>query len=139
MFAVKITDLTKRYAKGEEALKGIDLTVLAGDFFALLGSNGAGKSTTIGILSSLINKSSGSIEVFGYDLKKEPELAKSCIGLVPQEFNFNQFEPVDEILINQAGFTAYLEMRQKSELNTILKSLAFGISVKRKHVSFPGV
>jgi len=104
MFAVKITDLTKRYTKGEEALKGIDLTVLAGDFFALLGSNGAGKSTTIGILSSLINKSSGSIEVFGYDLKKEPELAKSCIGLVPQEFNFNQFEPVDEILINQAGF-----------------------------------
>jgi len=104
MFAVKITDLTKRYAKGEEALKGIDLTVSAGDFFALLGPNGAGKSTTIGILSSLINKSSGSIEVFGYDLEKEPELAKSCIGLVPQEFNFNQFEPVDEILINQAGF-----------------------------------
>jgi len=104
MFAVKITDLTKRYAKGEEALKGIDLTVSAGDFFALLGPNGAGKSTTIGILSSLVNKSSGSIEVFGYDLEKEPELAKSCIGLVPQEFNFNQFEPVDEILINQAGF-----------------------------------
>jgi len=104
MFAVKITDLTKRYAKGEEALKGIDLTVSAGDFFALLGPNGAGKSTTIGILSSLINKSSGSIEVFGHDLEKEPELAKSCIGLVPQEFNFNQFEPVDEILINQAGF-----------------------------------
>ena len=104
MFAVKITDLTKRYAKDEEALKGIDLTVSAGDFFALLGPNGAGKSTTIGILSSLINKSSGSIEVFGHDLEKEPELAKSCIGLVPQEFNFNQFEPVDEILINQAGF-----------------------------------
>ena len=104
MFAVKITDLTKRYAKGEEALKGIDLTVSAGDFFALLGPNGAGKSTTIGILSSLVNKSSGSIEVFGHDLEKEPELAKSCIGLVPQEFNFNQFEPVDEILINQAGF-----------------------------------
>jgi len=104
MFAVKITDLTKRYAKGEEALKGIDLTVSAGDFFALLGPNGAGKSTTIGILSSLVNKSSGSIEVFGHDLEKEPEFAKSCIGLVPQEFNFNQFEPVDEILINQAGF-----------------------------------
>ena len=104
MFAVKITDLTKRYAKGEEALKGIDLAVSAGDFFALLGPNGAGKSTTIGVLSSLVNKSSGSIEVFGHDLEKEPELAKSCIGLVPQEFNFNQFEPVDEILINQAGF-----------------------------------
>jgi len=104
MFAVKITDLKKRYAKGEEALKGINLTVSAGDFFALLGPNGAGKSTTIGILSSLVNKSSGSIEVFGHDLEKEPEFAKSCIGLVPQEFNFNQFEPVDEILINQAGF-----------------------------------
>jgi len=124
MFAVKITDLTKRYAKGEEALKGINLTVSAGDFFALLGPNGAGKSTTIGILSSLINKSSGSIEVFGYDLEKEPELAKSCIGLVPQEFNFNQFEPVDEILINQAGFYGIPRTEAKQRAEHYLKKLS---------------
>lgn len=124
MFAVKITDLTKRYAKGEEALKGIDLTVSAGDFFALLGPNGAGKSTTIGILSSLVNKSSGSIEVFGHDLEKEPELAKSCIGLVPQEFNFNQFEPVDEILINQAGFYGIPRTEAKQRAEHYLKKLS---------------
>ena len=124
MFAVKITDLTKRYAKGEEAQKGIDLTVSAGDFFALLGPNGAGKSTTIGILSSLINKSSGSIEVFGYDLETEPELAKSCIGLVPQEFNFNQFEPVDEILINQAGFYGIPRAEAKQRAEHYLKKLS---------------
>ena len=124
MFAVKITDLTKRYAKGEQALKGIDLTVSAGDFFALLGPNGAGKSTTIGILSSLVNKSSGSIEVFGYDLENEPELAKSCIGLVPQEFNFNQFEPVDEILINQAGFYGIPRAEAKQRAEHYLKKLS---------------
>jgi len=124
MFAVKITDLTKRYTKGEEALKGIDLTVSAGDFFALLGPNGAGKSTTIGILSSLVNKSSGSIEVFGHDLEKEPELAKSCIGLVPQEFNFNQFEPVDEILINQAGFYGIPRTEAKQRAEHYLKKLS---------------
>jgi len=124
MFAVKITDLTKRYAKTEEALKGIDLTVSAGDFFALLGPNGAGKSTTIGILSSLVNKSSGSIEVFGHDLEKEPELAKSCIGLVPQEFNFNQFEPVDEILINQAGFYGIPRTEAKQRAEHYLKKLS---------------
>ena len=124
MFAVKITDLTKRYAKGEEALKGIDLTVSAGDFFALLGPNGAGKSTKIGILSSLVNKSSGSIEVFGHDLEKEPELAKSCIGLVPQEFNFNQFEPVDEILINQAGFYGIPRAEAKQRAEHYLKKLS---------------
>jgi len=124
MFAVKITDLTKRYAKGEEALKGIDLTVSAGYFFALLGPNGAGKSTTIGILSSLVNKSSGTIEVFGHDLEKEPELAKSCIGLVPQEFNFNQFEPVDEILINQAGFYGIPRAEAKQRAEHYLKKLS---------------
>jgi len=124
MFAVKITDLTKCYAKGEEALKGIDLTVSACDFFALLGPNGAGKSTTIGILSSLVNKSSGTIEVFGHDLEKEPELAKSCIGLVPQEFNFNQFEPVDEILINQAGFYGIPRAEAKQRAEHYLKKLS---------------
>jgi len=102
--ALSIQNLTKVYKTGVTALQGIDLTVEQGDFFALLGPNGAGKSTTIGIISSLVNKSSGTVKVFGHDLDTELAAAKSCIGLVPQEFNFNQFEPVLEILANQAGY-----------------------------------
>ncbi len=102
--AVILENLSKTYANGTTALAGIDLSVNAGDFFALLGPNGAGKSTAIGILCSLINKTSGSVSVFGHDQDKQPELVKSHIGLVPQEFNFNQFEPVVEIVINQAGY-----------------------------------
>lgn len=104
MSALKLTALHKTYGSGFEALKGIDLEVAEGDFFALLGPNGAGKSTAIGIISSLINKSSGRVEVFGHDLDREREAVQSCIGLVPQEFNFNQFEPVLEVVLNQAGF-----------------------------------
>ena len=102
--ALTILKLSKTYSNGVEALKGIDLQVEAGDFFALLGPNGAGKSTAIGIICSLVNKSSGSVEVFGHDIDTQRDSAKSCIGLVPQEFNFNQFEPVIEIVINQAGY-----------------------------------
>jgi len=102
--ALTIENLSKTYPNGVEALKGIDLQVEAGDFFALLGPNGAGKSTAIGIICSLVNKTSGSAEVFGYDIETQRDSAKSCIGLVPQEFNFNQFEPVIEIVINQAGY-----------------------------------
>nr|WP_218650048.1 ABC transporter ATP-binding protein [endosymbiont of Lamellibrachia barhami] len=94
----------KRYDNGFEALKGIDLDVKEGDFFALLGPNGAGKSTAIGIIASLVNKSSGQVAVFGHDTDREREAAKQSIGLVPQEFNFNQWEPVVEILVNQAGY-----------------------------------
>ena len=90
--ALKISGLTKTYKGGFQALKGIDLTVKQGDFFALLGPNGAGKSTTIGIITSLVNKTAGSVAVFGHDIDQELEAAKSFIGLVPQEFNFNQFE-----------------------------------------------
>jgi len=102
--AVVLEDLHKTYANGTKALAGIDLSVSAGDFFALLGPNGAGKSTAIGVLSSLINKTSGKVSVFGHDQDHESERVKSHIGLVPQEFNFNQFEPVVEIVINQAGY-----------------------------------
>ena len=102
--AVRLEGLRKIYANGTEALKGIDLKVEAGDFFALLGPNGAGKSTAIGILASLVRKSSGRVEVFGHDLDRDPQAVKRCIGLVPQEFNFNQWEPVEEIVINQAGY-----------------------------------
>jgi ABC-2 type transport system ATP-binding protein len=104
MKALSIRNLRKVYNNGFVALKGIDLDVEAGDFFALLGPNGAGKSTTIGIISSLINASSGSVSVFGYDLQRDRAKAKSCIGLVPQEVNFNQFETVKNILLNQAGY-----------------------------------
>ena len=102
--ALEISGLTKTYKGGFQALKGIDLTVKQGDFFALLGPNGAGKSTTIGIITSLVNKTAGSIAVFGHDIDQELEAAKSFIGLVPQEFNFNQFEPLMKILVNQAGY-----------------------------------
>ncbi|HBY40775.1 ABC-2 type transport system ATP-binding protein [Marisediminitalea aggregata] len=104
MQALTISGLTKTYRGGVQALKGVDLNVAEGDFFALLGPNGAGKSTSIGIISSLVNPSSGDVKVFGYDLHTQKELAKSCIGLVPQEFNFNQFETVLQIVVNQAGY-----------------------------------
>ncbi len=102
--ALSLRNLQKTYANGFTALRGIDLEVQEGDFFALLGPNGAGKSTAIGIITSLVNKSAGTVEVFGHDLDSELAAAKSCLGLVPQEFNFNVFEPVEEIVINQAGF-----------------------------------
>ena len=102
--ALSIQHLTKIYRNGSEALKGINLDVEQGDFFALLGPNGAGKSTTIGIVTSLITKSSGQVSIFGVDLDKDPNRAKSFIGLVPQEFNFNGFEKVKHILVTQAGY-----------------------------------
>ncbi|GAA5215903.1 ABC transporter ATP-binding protein [Corallincola platygyrae] len=104
MNALRIKRLTKTYAGGVKALKGIDLTVEQGDFFALLGPNGAGKSTTIGIICALVNKSEGDVAVFGHDIDQARELAKLEIGLVPQEFNFNQFETVLQIVMNQAGY-----------------------------------
>jgi ABC-2 type transport system ATP-binding protein len=104
MHALSISKLTKTYRNGVEALKGIDLDVEQGDFFALLGPNGAGKTTTIGIIISLVNKSGGAVRVFGHDIDREIQVAKSCIGIVPQEINFNQFESVETILVNQAGF-----------------------------------
>ena len=104
MKALSLKGLTKTYDNGVQALRGIDLEVEQGDFFALLGPNGAGKTTAIGIITSLINKTAGSVEVMGHDLDRNPTATKACIGLVPQEINFNQFERPDEILVNQAGF-----------------------------------
>ena len=104
MFALEIENLHKTYASGLQALKGIDLQVEKGDFFALLGPNGAGKSTCIGIISSLVNKTRGSVRIFGHSIDDEFIIAKSLLGSVPQEFNFNPYEPVEEIVINQAGY-----------------------------------
>jgi ABC-2 type transport system ATP-binding protein len=102
--ALSIRQLTKTYGNGFQALSGIDLDVAEGDFFALLGPNGAGKSTTIGILSTLVNKTSGTVNIFGNDLDKNPAQLKRSIGVVPQEFNFNQFEKTFDIVVTQAGY-----------------------------------
>ncbi|WP_193074277.1 ABC transporter ATP-binding protein [Pseudomonas sp. FME51] len=115
--AITIRGLEKTYPNGMRALRGLDLDVAQGDFFALLGPNGAGKSTTIGILSSLINKSAGKVSIFGHDLDTDLMAAKRCIGVVPQEFNFSQFEKTQDILINQAGYYGIpaKEARERSE------------------------
>lgn len=104
MNALEIKNLNKIYKGGVNALKNMSLEVREGDFFALLGPNGAGKSTTIGIISSLVNKTSGSVSIFGFDLDKQKVEAKNQLGLVPQEFNFNPFETVEQIVMNQAGY-----------------------------------
>ncbi|PSW31836.1 ABC transporter [Photobacterium phosphoreum] len=104
MNALEIKNVSKTYKGGVKALKNMSLNVEQGDFFALLGPNGAGKSTTIGIISSLVNKTSGSVSIFGYDLDSQKVDAKNQLGLVPQEFNFNPFETVEQIVVNQAGF-----------------------------------
>ncbi|MBK6672850.1 MAG: ABC transporter ATP-binding protein [Proteobacteria bacterium] len=104
MHALSVKGLTKTYRNGVQALKGIDLDVEEGDFFALLGPNGAGKTTLIGIVTSLVNKTAGQVSVFGYDIDRDLDRAKSCIGIVPQEINFNMFESPETIVVNQAGF-----------------------------------
>ena len=121
--ALKITQLTKTYPNGFAALKGIDLTVPQGGFFALLGPNGAGKSTTIGIISSLFKPTSGSVEIFGVDLLKQPAKAKQFLGVVPQEFNFMQFEKIEDILIAQAGYFGIPTKESRPRAEKLLKAL----------------
>jgi ABC-2 type transport system ATP-binding protein len=121
--AIEINNLVKTYKNGVTAVKDISLRVEQGDFFALLGPNGAGKSTTIGIVSSLITKTSGQIKIFGTDLDENPALAKHYIGLVPQEFNFNVFEPVVEIVVNQAGYYGIPRKQAFERAEGLLKQL----------------
>jgi len=104
MKAISIKNLNKTYKEGHVALKNVDLEVAEGDFFALLGPNGAGKTTIIGILTSLVNKNSGNVKIFGVDIDEDFDLAKTYLGVVPQEFNFNIFETPYDILITQAGY-----------------------------------
>ncbi|MBA3537059.1 MAG: ABC transporter ATP-binding protein [Tatlockia sp.] len=132
MYALEIKQLRKTYSNGVEALKGIDLTVKSGDFFALLGANGAGKSTTIGLITTLINKTSGSIIINGYDLDTNPELAKSCIGLVPQEINLSIFETCEQVLINQAGYYGIARKEASSRADNLLDQM--GLWKKRKAI-----
>ena len=122
-YAIEIKDLKKRYDNGFEALKGVDLTVAQGDLFALLGPNGAGKSTTIGILCSLVNKSAGSVRIFGVDIDQDFAKAKLHLGVVPQEFNFNVFETVFNVVVTQAGFYGIPLELAKERAEKYLKQL----------------
>lgn len=131
MQALTINNLTKTYKNGVTALKGINLTVPEGDFFALLGPNGAGKSTTIGIITSLVNKTSGQVQVFGYNIDTELEAAKACIGLVPQEFNFGIFEKVIDIVANQGGYYGLARPLAAERAEFYLQKL--GLWEKRNH------
>ena len=123
MKALSIKALAKTYGNGVQALKGIDLDVQEGDFFALLGPNGAGKTTAIGIISSLVTKTAGRVSVFGHDIDRELWLAKSCIGLVPQEINFNMFEKVFTIVVNQAGFYGIPRREARAQAEKYLRQL----------------
>jgi ABC-2 type transport system ATP-binding protein len=123
MYALSVRGLVKTYRNGVQALKGIDLEVERGDFFALLGPNGAGKTTLIGIITSLVNKTAGSLAVFGYDIDKDIDAAKACIGVVPQELNFNQFETPNTILVNQAGFYGIERTVARTRAEKYLKQL----------------
>lgn len=132
MLALDIKQLVKTYDNGVQALKGIDLSVKAGEFFALLGANGAGKSTTIGLITTLLRKTSGSIQIFGHDLDTQTEQAKCCLGLVPQEFNLNIFETCQQILIYQAGYYGIGRKEAKRRSEDLLQQL--GLWEKRHHI-----
>jgi ABC-2 type transport system ATP-binding protein len=121
--ALSIKNLKKTYQDRVEALKGIDLEVKKGDFFALLGPNGAGKTTAINIIINLVNKTHGQVKVFGYDTNKDLETAKRFIGVVPQEFNFNIFEKVFDIVVHQAGYYGINKKIAKKRAERYLKQL----------------
>ena len=133
MNALSVRGLTKTYRNGVRALKGIDLNVEQGDFFALLGPNGAGKTTLIGIVTSLVRKSGGEASIFGYDIDRDLEAAKSCIGVVPQEINFNLFETPETIVVNQAGFYGIARSVARERAQRYLKQLQ--LWDKRNHAS----
>ncbi len=136
--ALQISHLHKTYSNGFVALNDINLSVQQGDFFALLGANGAGKSTTISAVCSLVNKTSGQIKVFGYDLDKQRDKAKSFIGLVPQEFNFNIFEPVIEIIVNQGGYYGIERKEAFQRAEALLKHLDLWEKRKQKAMNLSG-
>ncbi len=123
MKALSIRKLQKTYANGNQALKGIDLTVETGDFYALLGPNGAGKTTAIGIISSLVNKTGGEVEIFGHSIDTDLEAAKSCIGLVPQEINLNLWDSVGNIVTNQAGYYGIGGKHARQRVEKYLRAL----------------
>lgn len=133
MQALSVRGLTKTYKNGVNALKGVDLDVEEGDFFAMLGPNGAGKTTLIGIVTSLVTKSAGQVKVFGHDIDSDLERAKACIGIVPQEINFNMFESPETIVVNQAGFYGIERGLARERAEKYLKQLA--LWEKRKNMA----
>lgn len=136
--ALEITNLKKRYASGTEALKGVSLTVPAGDFYALLGPNGAGKTTIIGISTGLVNKTEGSVKVFGYDIDDDPEMAKTQIGLVGQEINFNPFEKPIDIVANQGGYYGIPRSETIPRAEQLLKDLGLGEKMTNRAMELSG-
>ncbi|WOE31678.1 MULTISPECIES: ABC transporter ATP-binding protein [unclassified Acinetobacter] len=129
--ALTLRDLSKTYRNGFQALKGINLNVPEGEFYALLGPNGAGKSTTISIISSLTKKTSGSVEIFQHDLDRAPSLAKQCLGVVPQEFNFGHFEKTFDILVTQAGYYGIAKKQAEQRAEKYLEKLGLW---EKRHV-----
>ncbi len=133
MNAIDIKNLVKTYRTGTKALKGVDLSVAEGDFFALLGANGAGKTTIIGILTGLVTKSGGTVKIFEHSIDNDFEAAKKCIGVVPQEFNFNMFEQVQDIVVNQAGYFGIDYKTARKDSEEILKRV--GLCEKRRSMA----
>lgn len=136
--ALVINNLKKKYATGTEALKGVSLTVPAGDFFALLGPNGAGKTTIIGITTGLVNKTEGDVRVFGYDIGKDPEMAKAQIGLVGQEINFNPFEKALDIIVNQGGYYGIPREVAIPRAKQLLTDLGLGEKMNQNTMTLSG-
>ena len=136
--AISVKDVSKVYDTGTQALKSVSLTISEGDFFALLGPNGAGKTTLIGILTGLTNKTSGTIDVFGVSIDSHPELAKTYIGLVPQEFNFNIFEKVIDIIITQAGYYGIGRTQALRDAEAILQEVGLWEKRNEKAMALSG-
>ena len=139
MNALRIRNLQKTYDNGNQALRGIDLSVEAGDFYALLGPNGAGKTTAIGIVSSLVNKSGGEVEIFGHSIDTDLAAAKACLGLVPQEINLNLWDTVGNIVTNQAGYYGIGGKIARQRVEKYLRALRSRTVYPLRHRrSFPG-
>ncbi|HEV3245340.1 MAG TPA: ABC transporter ATP-binding protein [Candidatus Paceibacterota bacterium] len=138
MNALTIKGLTKTYGNGVQALKGVSLEIPEGDFFALLGPNGAGKTTIIGIATGLVNKTSGTVEVFGHSIDKETELAKTYIGLVGQEINFNPFERILDTVVNQGGYYGIPRSETIPRAKQLLTDLGLGDKIESNSMELSG-
>ena len=138
MHALEIKDLKKTSATGTVALKGVSLTVPVGDFFALLGPNGAGKTTVIGIATGLVNKTSGTVRVFGHDIDQEPERAKLQVGLVGQEINFNPFEKILDVVVNQGGYYGVPRSKALPRAKQLLQDLGLGEKIDQNGMALSG-
>lgn len=136
--ALEIKNLEKTYATGTKALNGVSLEIPEGDFFALLGPNGAGKTTIIGITAGLTNKTSGTVSVYGHDIDKEPEIAKTFIGLVGQEINFNPFEKIIDTIINQGGYYGIPRSEALPRAKQLLTDLGLGEKMYQNGMTLSG-